>query len=53
MEEQKKFSINDVLNGLLVLVLHFESKDNKKWADIINQARDYLRELKEIKENTK
>ena len=53
MEEQKKFSIDDVLNGLLVLALHFESKDNRKWADIINQAREYLRELKEIKEKTK
>ena len=49
MEEQKKFSVDDVLNGLLVLALHFESKDNRKWADIINQAREYLRELKELK----
>ena len=53
MKEQKKFSIDDVLKGLFVLALHFESKDNRKWADIINQASDYLRELKEIKEKTK
>ena len=53
MEEQKKFSIDDVRKNLYVLAVHLEQHGNKKWADIIDQARDYLLELEKIKEKSK
>ena len=53
MKEQRKYTIEQIREHLYLLAIHFEQQGNKPWSSIIDQARDYLLELEQLKESKK
>lgn len=49
MNEPRKYKIDEVRENLYILAVMFEEKGNKKWAGVLDQAREYLLELEQLK----